>query len=171
MPNTKAMSTPAAEAAEFESFIVGWREWAALPHLNIRRLRVKVDTGATSAALHALHIEPFEHGGKHWLRFALQVSRNLPEKLHWCEAPLVDQRVVTDSGGRAEERYTIASSICIGNQNWPLAITLTNRATMRFRMLLGRNALPPNALVQPHHSYLQGYPEFDRSQFPNRKAV
>lgn len=148
------------------SFVLGWREWVSLPQLNIRKLRAKIDTGARSAALHALTIEPFEHGGKPWVRFSLPVARTDPDKLHWCSAPLLDQRIVTDSGGRAEERYTIASTLCIGTRCWPVAITLTNREQMRYRLLLGRNALPIDAQIFPQNIYLQGQPDYDRQKYP-----
>jgi len=146
----------------------GWREWAALPQLRIRRLRTKVDTGARTSALHAFAIEPFEHLGKPWVRFGMHVSRKAPQNVHWCEAPVLDQRVVTDSGGHTEERYTIASTIVMGSKQWPIAITLTNRDTMRFRMLLGRNALPGDAHIFPHHSYLMGLPDYDPAAFRKR---
>lgn len=147
----------------------GWREWAALPQLRIRRLRTKVDTGAKTSALHAFEIVPFEHAGKPWLRFGLHLSRKEPQKVHWCEAPVLDKRVVTDSGGHTEERYTIASTLVMGDKQWPIAITLTNRDSMRFRMLLGRDAMPIDAQVYPHHSYLMGMPDYDPTDFKRKK--
>lgn len=156
--------TIAVDGANF-----GWREWVALPQLRIRRLRTKVDTGAKTSALHAFEIAPFERAGKPWVRFGLHVSRQTPPIVHWCEAPVLDQRWVTDSGGHTEERYTIASTVVMGRQQWPIAITLTNRHHMRFRMLLGRDAMPLDARVFPHHSFLMGMPEYDPADFKRKK--
>ena len=143
----------------------GWREWAALPQLRIKRLRVKIDTGARTSALHAFEVLPFERNGQPWVRFGLHLSRKQGELAHWCEAPMLDRRIVTDSGGHAEERYVIASTIVFGNRHWPLAITLTNRDAMRYRMLIGRSGLPLDAHVRPHHSWLQGQPVYDKQAF------
>jgi ribosomal protein S6--L-glutamate ligase len=41
---------------------------------------------------------------------------------------------------------------------WPIEVTLTNRDSMQFRMLLGRTAMENRIIVSPDDSYLQGKP-------------
>jgi hypothetical protein len=73
-----------------------------------------------------------------------------------CHAAILDEREVADSGGHKEMRYVVQSLISIGDQSWPIELSLTNRDTMRFRMLIGRRAMENGVIVDPGASYLNG---------------
>lgn len=137
---------------------LGWREWAALPDLGIERIKVKVDTGARSSSIHAFAIELV---GTDRVRFGLHPLRKSSREV-WCEAPLVDHRTVTDSGGHAELRPFIRTRVTVGRDTWEVDVSLTSRDSMRFRMLLGRMALEGRYLVDPSASFTKGKRRFDR---------
>ncbi len=136
---------------------VGWREWVALPELGIGRIKAKVDTGARTSCLHAFRLEPFERDGQPWLKIWLHPEQR-SDREHVCYAPIIDQREVSDSGGHREQRYVIATDVVIGQHRLRAELTLTNRDSMRFRMLLGRRLLSGNFIVDSGQSYLCGKP-------------
>lgn len=138
--------------------VVGWREWLSLPELGIKAIKAKVDTGARTSALHAFFVEPFEQDREKWVRFSMHPMQNNTELVIQCKSPVLDQRIVTDSGGHRENRYVIESVIALGEKRWKAELTLTDRDSMKFRMLLGRTALSNEFYVDPAASYLQGKP-------------
>lgn len=136
-----------------EKFLLGWREWVALPELSVQRLKCKVDTGARTSSLHAFYVEPYDKNGLQKVRFGLHpVQKDNDTEIH-CNCELIDIRDVTDSGGHREKRYVIKTNAVIGPWTLPIELTLTNRDTMQFRMLLGRRAIRDLFIVDPSRSY------------------
>ena len=138
---------------------VGWREWLLLPELELPLIKAKIDTGAKTSCLHAFTIEEFIIDDKKWVRFGIHPHQDDIETEVYCEAEVVDERVVSDSGGHKENRYVISTDVLMANQRWPIEITLTNRDNMRFRMLLGRTAMKDKITVNPSRSFVLGSPE------------
>lgn len=142
--------------AKKSKLTVGWREWVALPELGIEHIKAKVDTGARTSALHAFSVRAFTRKGVKMVRFKIHPYQRRDDIVIECTAPVLERRWVTDSGGHKEQRYVIESRLKLADQLWPIELTLTNRDSMKFRMLLGRTAMKGKLIVNPASSYLVG---------------
>ncbi|MFI3158096.1 MAG: ATP-dependent zinc protease [Methylococcaceae bacterium] len=141
--------------------MLGWREWVALPELELMKIKAKIDTGARSSALHAFSIEPYRKGGQRWVMFAIHPLQKRCDVSIECHAQVKDRRLVMDSGGHKQRRYVIETRMVLGQSVIKAEMTLTNRDSMSFRMLLGRTAMDARFIVDPGASYLQGRPDAD----------
>lgn len=133
---------------------IGWREWLSLPELGIHHIKAKIDTGARTSALHAFSLNPYFESQQQKIRFDIHPLQNNTTEMVTCIADVIDKRLVTDSGGHSEERYVICTPITLGGQTWSIEITLTERDSMLFRMLLGRNAIRKRFLINPGRSFI-----------------
>ncbi len=134
---------------------IGWREWVTLPQLGIRDIKAKIDTGARTSALHAFALHPFQENGKDRIAFDIHPLQNNVDIVMRCTADIIDKRWVTDSGGHREERFVIYTPMLLGDQTWSIEITLTERDSMLFRMLLGRSAIRKRFVVNPAKSFIR----------------
>jgi hypothetical protein len=133
---------------------IGWREWVSLPDLGLDRIKAKVDTGARTSALHAIRMETFRAHGDDRVRFAVHPVQRQSSPTVECEAVMVDERHVRSSDGRRELRPVIETVLRIGDRDWPIEVTLTDRALMGFRLLLGRRAVRRKFVVDPGTSWI-----------------
>lgn len=136
-------------------FIVGWQEWVALPGLGLPAIKAKIDTGARTSALHAFLIEPFGPASQPMVRFGIHPIPGRLDVEIFCSAAVVDRRDVTSSNGERETRYFIRTEVELAGRTWPIEIGLTNRESMSYRMLLGRQAIRDDMMVDPAGSFRQ----------------
>jgi len=139
-----------------EPLKLGWREWCTLPDLGIPAIKAKVDTGAKTSCLHTFFAEPYTEHGVPFVRFKVHPLQKNDQVVLECTAAIKDEREVSDSGGHKEMRYIIETNVLIGDSTRLIEMSLTNRDTMRFRMLLGRRAMQENTIIDPEASYLNG---------------
>ena len=139
-----------------KEFVLGWEEWASLPNLDVPAIKVKIDTGAKTSAIHAFMIETYGRGEVKKVRFGVHPIPERSDIIIFSSGRIIDQREITSSNGETEVRYVIETNIKIGAKQWPIEVSLTNRETMQYRMIIGRSALKENIIVDPNLSFVQG---------------
>ena len=133
---------------------IGWREWIVMPDLCPTPVKVKIDTGATTSALHAfrLRITESDHGPT--ATFVMHPHQRSTRDSVRVEADIIDFRKVRSSNGKVERRPVIAVQAVIGDTTFPMHLTLTRRDVMSYRMLLGREALRKRFMIDPGRSFV-----------------
>jgi len=144
-----------------EPHTLGWREWLALPTLGIGAIKAKLDTGARTSSLCVVSAETFERDGRLQVRFVVRPRRR-GGRVVTCEAPVIDCRPVTDSGGHTSERWFVRTEIVLASERFEADINLTDRRAMLFPLLLGRSALDGRFRIDPALSYTSPKPEIAR---------
>ena len=157
--------------AEATPLTFGWEEWVSLPDLGLPAIRAKVDTGARTSALHAFDIEVFGSASKPRVRFAVHPVPGREDLIIPCSATIVDRRDVTSSNGETESRYVIASRLSVGDEDWEIELTLTDRGTMSNRMLLGRQALKDHVNIVPSERFYQPELDYDVYHTPKMRKI
>lgn len=129
---------------------IGWQEWCSIDELHIPAIKAKIDTGARTSAIHAIDINPFTEKDILYVNFFVYpLQENIKIKKE-CVARVVDKRSIMSSNGSEEERYIIKTNISMGHQSWEIELSLSDRDPLRFRLLLGREALKGRVLINPN---------------------
>ncbi|MDA0781520.1 MAG: 30S ribosomal protein S6--L-glutamate ligase [Rickettsiales bacterium] len=136
--------------------IIGKEEWCSLPELNLPALKARVDSGAKTSSLHAFNINPFVEDGIKYVKFDIHPVQGNRKIVQKCVARAVDRRSVKSSSGEKQTRHVIKTPIILGDKKWDIEITLTNRDSMGYRMLLGREAMTNELLIDPNTSFCLG---------------
>lgn len=137
-----------------DKMIVGSLEVCDLPEVGIFDLQVRVDTGAKTSSLHVDNLEKYKVKGKPWVRFDIHPDIHSVDKIIKCESPIFDVRTVKSSNGVGQERYVIKTLLKLGEESWPIQITLADRSDMSNLMLLGREGMKDRVLVDPSQTFI-----------------
>jgi ribosomal protein S6--L-glutamate ligase len=136
--------------------VIGSEEWCAFPDMALPAIKARIDSGAKTSSLHAFNIHTFRRDGELWVSFEVHPMQNNRRTVIRCEKPVIDRRRVKSSSGVAETRYVISAPLKLGDEVWDVELTLANRDSMGYRMLLGREAMAGRLLVDPAESFCLG---------------
>ena len=149
--------------------IIGSEEWCSFENFGIPAIKARVDSGAKTSSIQANNIKPFYKDTEEWVSFEvnpLQENRSITIK---CEAKIYAKRTVKSSMGISEERIVVKTLTTMGSDSFEIELTLANRDSMEFRMLIGREALQNRFLVNPSVTNL--LPEITQEELDRKYAA
>ena len=133
-----------------EKRIVGNKEKVSFPDQKREHIVARIDSGAKSSSIHCDEIWEEDMRGKkvlccHFLKRSKKVVR--------CER--FKRRKIRSSNGQIERRYIVEVKISLGDCEKLTQVSLTDRSTMNYSVLLGRRFLANDFLIDVSRSYVQ----------------
>jgi|YelNatPaOPRAMG01_1025707.scaffolds.fasta_scaffold44608_2 hypothetical protein len=139
-------STPRIPAAE--KVIIGEVEKITILPWGIN-IAARIDSGAS---ISSIDVRDFVISGK-------RVKFRLPERAggQQLELPHLGWRMVKSAGAGGQRRPVVEMEICLGGKKIKTPVTLSNRSLMEYPMVVGRQAIAGNFLIDVsqsniHHS-------------------
>ena len=125
--------------------IIGRTDKADFPALSLQEIDIKIDTGAYTSSIHCRNIH--EENG-------VVVADFLDEahpQYHGKEMRFSDYDVtlVRSSNGNEDLRFEVRANIRLFKKLYKITLNLTNRADMRYPVLIGRKFLSKKFIVDP----------------------
>lgn len=130
--------------------VVGWVENAKIYPGGII-IRSKVDSGAKTSSLHCQCITPVKRDGKDWVSFSV---KNHKGEIAMIEKPVDRIARIKRHFGDQQERYVVKLGICLGNVYREEDVTLVDRSGFNYQLLVGRNFLQKDFLIDVGGTYL-----------------
>jgi len=132
-----------------EPIRAGWVENAVLyPHEIM--LHAKLDTGARTSSIDARDPEFVTHDGETWVRMSI-TNRDIETVI--IEAPVVRHARIKRHFGERQRRPVILLDLCIGNVRKKVEVNLIDRRGMNYELLIGRNFLKGEFLIDSGATY------------------
>ncbi|MDR4509178.1 MAG: RimK/LysX family protein [Candidatus Brocadiaceae bacterium] len=114
-------------------------------------LKAKIDTGAKICSINAPEFTLFERNEENWVRFELVNGKG--EKVNIEERIIRTALLKRLNGLPSEKRPVIKLGICIGDTYKEVEVNLANRSRFMYQMLIGRNFLENDFLVDISEKY------------------
>lgn len=139
--------------------LIGRREFVDFPLLGVFNIEAKIDTGAYTSSIHCKNISVIKENNKQILTFILALDDNEVQKTQRFEE--FSKKKIKNSFGEKEERYIIKTLIKIGSKKIKTTVSLSDRANMRYPVLIGRKLVKGKFLIDVHKIHTGGIPVTD----------
>ncbi|MBA2613133.1 MAG: ATP-dependent zinc protease [Bacteroidetes bacterium] len=133
--------------------LIGRREFVDFPLLDVFNVEAKIDTGAYTSSIHCSEIYIKTEDSKKTLYFVV-FSDNKNHKMQRFED--FSLKAIKNSFGEVEERYIIRTLVKIGRKKIWSTISLSDRASMRYDVLIGRKLLKAKFIIDVNQTHTGG---------------
>jgi hypothetical protein len=122
--------------------VLGIFEQVDFPEFGIKNISAKMDSGAYTGALHCTDV--------------FESKTDKGTELHFAPFDFPDVKIITSdytvkkvksSSGVQETRYFIKTTIKLKGKTYPILLSLADRSTMRWSVLIGRKFLGKNEFL------------------------
>lgn len=125
-----------------DKLIIGRSEAVDFPELGLYGITAKIDTGAYTSSLHCYDIRE-EKGVLYFKLLDAQIEFKVQDQ----KFTEYSQKNIKNSFGEIEKRFVIKTIVTIGGKSIKTLISLTDRGTMRYPVLIGRKLLKNRFIV------------------------
>ncbi|NNF00240.1 MAG: peptidase [Pyrinomonadaceae bacterium] len=123
---------------------IGRSDIADFPKLDLKKINIKIDSGAYTSAIHCCRIEKASDNTIEVI-FLDEEDPKYTGKIHRFES--FKEKKVKSSNGEIERRFIVETEIIISSESYEISLSLTYRGDMRFPVLIGRKFLAKNHFV------------------------
>ncbi|MDQ3393080.1 MAG: RimK/LysX family protein [Bacteroidota bacterium] len=127
--------------------IIGRTDIVDLPEFGIKEIKVKIDTGAYTSAIHCSKIKTTIEDGEEYVTFHILNSHIKGTSKKRFKTNDFKQKNIKSSSGHIEKRYVIKTRILLFNKLINTEFSLTDRSQMKYPILLGRKLLSKRFIV------------------------
>ena len=130
-----------------EKDIFGWVEHVLVGESRLD-LMAKLDTGADTSSMHASKIRRYRSSDrKLWVEFRLTDESS--DRTIRFKKRLVRYAYIKEHEGPSQKRPVVNLTICLGDHEKEIEVSLVDRSGFQYPVLLGRNALQGHVVVDP----------------------
>jgi hypothetical protein len=135
--------------------LIGRLEYVDFPLLELANIEAKIDTGAYTSSIHCENISVKNNSGDSFLHFTIVLNDPAPVRKEYVFKEFAIKKI-KNSFGEMEERYIIKTLLKIGKKNIHVSLSLSNRDSMRYPVLIGRKPLKGKFLIDVKRVHVGG---------------
>lgn len=127
--------------------LIGRRDKADFPELDLSQIDIKMDTGAFTSSIHCHYIKKIVEDKQLFVEFILLDPTHplYTGKVHKLKC--LKKKKVKSSFGASEQRYLIETTIVLFEKKYLIELSLSERSEMKYPILIGRRLLDNQFIV------------------------